>query len=224
MARLFNKTAYPLWPDLQFESSLWLAGKTIVVGIDEAGRGAWAGPVTAAAVVLPHNQPDLLNRLHGVRDSKLMTALQRDHWAEIIQESVTAYSIGWATCEEIDLLGILPSTRLAMQRAVDGLGLGVDHLLIDAVKLPAIPVGQTSLIKGDMRVLSIAAASVIAKTQRDRFMKLLEEEIPGYGFARHKGYGTRFHRESLAKLGISIQHRKSYAPVRALLENESGIE
>jgi ribonuclease HII len=217
MARQVNKTIFSVWPDVQFESALWLAGKTIVVGIDEAGRGAWAGPVTAGAVVLPCNQPDLLNTLHGIRDSKLMTAYQRDYWADVIRKTGIACSSGWASCEEIDSLGILPATRLAMQRAVEILALPVDHLLIDAVHLPSVDISQTSLIKGDLRVLSIAAASVIAKTERDRCMQLMEEEIPGYGFARHKGYGTVFHREALSQLGVSVQHRKSYAPIKALL-------
>ncbi|MEI8132799.1 MAG: ribonuclease HII, partial [Leptolinea sp.] len=118
-------------------------------------------------------------------------------------------------------LGIVPATRLAMQRAVQRLRLPVEHLLIDAVHLPALDIPQTSLIKGDMRVLSIAAASVIAKTERDHYMQLLEEIIPGYGFARHKGYGTAIHREALTQLGVSAQHRKSYAPIKVLLRENS---
>jgi ribonuclease HII len=218
MARHVNSDIFPVKPDILFENTLWLEGKIIVAGVDEAGRGAWAGPVTAGAVVLPNNHPDLLKSLHGVRDSKQMTAKQRHYWAEIIRATCLDCHCGWASCEEIDALGILPATRLAMQRAVQGLELSVDHLLIDAVKLTALTIPQTSLIKGDVRVLSIAAASVLAKTERDKNLQLMDEEIPGYGFARHKGYGTLFHREALLRLGISPQHRKSYAPIKTLIQ------
>lgn len=217
MTRPVGKTASPSWPDVQFESALWLTGKKLVAGVDEAGRGAWAGPVTAGVVILPFDNPKLMNILHGVRDSKLMTARQREHWAGVIRHNAIACCSGWASCEEIDELGIVAATRLAMQRAVQGLRLPVEHLLIDAVHLPALDIPQTSLIKGDMRVLSIAAASVIAKTERDHHMQLLEEIITGYGFARHKGYGTAIHREALTQLGVSAQHRKSYAPIKSLM-------
>jgi ribonuclease HII len=217
MARSTGKMVAPAYPDLQFEDALRESGITLIAGVDEAGRGAWAGPVTAAAVILPCDQTDLLDLLKGVRDSKLMTAHQREMWAEKIRKVAVAFSSGWASCEEIDSVGIVPATRLAMQRAVEGLGLTVGHLLIDAVRLAALDIPQTILIKGDARVLSIAAASVIAKTERDCYMRLLEEEIPGYGFAQHKGYGTAFHREALARLGISPQHRKSYAPIKTLI-------
>ncbi len=146
-----------------------------------------------------------------------MNPRQREKWADIIRKTALAASSGWAGFDEIDNLGIVPATRLAMQRAIDGLHVSVDHLLIDAVVLPMVEVSQTSLIKGDARSLSIAAASVIAKTERDHFMELLEEENPGYGFARHKGYGTAFHREALTKMGVSSIHRLSYAPIKALL-------
>jgi ribonuclease HII len=217
MARSTDKTAGPPWPDIRFELELWQTGKLIVAGVDEAGRGAWAGPVTAGAVILPSTQPDIQKVLYGVRDSKLMTARQRDYWSDLIREIAIACSSGWASCEEIDSQGILPATRLAMKRAIEGLGQPVDHLLIDAVKLSVVEVPQTSLVKGDMRVMSIAAASIIAKTERDHHMKLLEEKNPGYGFQFHKGYGTQKHRDALERMGISDQHRKSYAPVKALI-------
>jgi ribonuclease HII len=218
MARSTAKTVSQAWPDIQFERELWQTGKIVIAGLDEAGRGAWAGPVTAGAVILPSNQPDLLKILQGVRDSKLMTARQREYWSGLIREIAIACSSGWASCDEIDNLGILPATRLAMKRAIEGLGQPVDHLLIDAVRLSAVEIPQTSLIKGDTRVLSIAAASVIAKTERDQHMKLLEEKIPGYGFQFHKGYGTQKHRDALERLGVSIQHRKSYAPIKAMIQ------
>ena len=147
-----------------------------------------------------------------------MTARQREYWSDLIREIAIACSSGWASCDEIDNLGILPATRLAMKRAIEGLGQPVDHLLIDAVRLSAVEIPQTSLIKGDTRVLSIAAASVIAKTERDQHMKLLEEKIPGYGFQFHKGYGTQKHRDALERLGVSPQHRKSYAPIKAMIQ------
>lgn len=217
MARRTAKTIAPAWPDTSFERPLWLSGKKLIAGIDEAGRGAWAGPVTASAVILPFDDPDLNTRLSGVRDSKQMSPAQREKWAVIIRQIALAVNTGWAGFDEIDNLGILPATRLAMQRAVSGLGLPAEYLLIDAVILSSIDVPQISLIKGDARSLSIAAASIIAKTDRDHHMELLEEEIPGYGFARHKGYGTAIHREALSKNGISSIHRISYAPIKALL-------
>jgi ribonuclease HII len=217
MARRTGKTIAPAWPDTSFERPLWLSGKKLIAGIDEAGRGAWAGPVTASAVILPFDDPDLNARLSGVRDSKQMSPTQREKWAVIIRQIALAVNTGWAGFDEIDDLGILPATRLAMQRAVSGLGLPAEYLLIDAVILSSIDVPQISLIKGDARSLSIAAASIIAKTDRDHHMELLEEEIPGYGFARHKGYGTAIHREALSKNGISSIHRVSYAPIKALL-------
>jgi ribonuclease HII len=217
MARRTAKTIAPAWPDTSFERPLWLSGKKLIAGIDEAGRGAWAGPVTASAVILPFDDPDLNTRLSGVRDSKQMSPAQREKWAVIIRQIALAVNTGWAGFDEIDNLGILPATRLAMQRAVCGLGLPAEYLLIDAVVLSSIDVPQISLIKGDARSLSIAAASIIAKTDRDHHMELLEEEIPGYGFARHKGYGTAIHREALSKNGISSIHRISYAPIKALL-------
>jgi ribonuclease HII len=217
MARQFAKVIAPAWPDIQFETELWLSGLNFTAGIDEAGRGAWAGPVTAGAVILPPDDPDISSRLLGVRDSKQMSARLREKWAINIRQVALAVSTGWADFDEIDELGILPATRLAMERAVAGLNCQIDHLLIDAVVLRDIKIPQTSLIKGDARSLSIAAASIIAKTERDHYMELLEEKIPDYGFARHKGYGTAFHQESLSKLGVSAVHRKSYAPIKALL-------
>lgn len=217
MARHIAKVTAPAWPDIHFETELWFSGLKYTAGVDEAGRGAWAGPVTAGAVILPPDDPDLSSRLLGVRDSKQMSAGQRGKWANTIRQVALAVSTGWADFDEIDELGILPATRLAMGRAIAGLNCQIDHLLIDAVVLRDIQIPQTSLIKGDARSLSIAAASVIAKTARDHYMELLEERIPGYGFARHKGYGTAFHRESLSKLGVSNVHRKSYAPIKVLL-------
>lgn len=217
MARQPGKFIAPAWPDLSFEKDLWTEGKTCVAGVDEAGRGAWAGPVTAAAVILPVDQPGLSELLAGVRDSKLMSASQREKWAAEINRYAVALCVGWADFSEIDEFGILPATRLAMRRAIQGLNHCVDHVLIDAVELPDVNIPQTSLIKGDARSLTIAAASVLAKTSRDNLMRSLENEYPGYGFDRHKGYGTARHQTALQKLGVSFIHRRSYAPIKALL-------
>ena len=182
-------------------------------GIDEAGRGAWAGPVCAGAVLLPCD-PAILQRLRGVRDSKQMSAKARGEWAEDIRAEALGWGVGFASNGEIDAVGIVPATRLAMQRALAQCELAPAHLLIDAVRLPGVKIPQTALIKGDARVLSIAAASVLAKTARDLVMIALDEEYPGYGFARHKGYGTAVHQEALGRLGPCGAHRRSFAPVR----------
>ncbi len=203
-------------PDLSFEFSLWQSGVSLVAGLDEAGRGAWAGPVAAAAVILAPAS-DLVTRLNGVRDSKQMRPSQRFRWAEVIRAVALAWGVGFASAQEIDTVGILPATRLAMQRALAQLDLAPEHLLLDAVRLPAVALPQTALIKGDCRVLSIAAASVLAKTERDRWMEKLEVEFPGYSFARHKGYGTLVHRQALESLGPCGQHRASFRPIKKAL-------
>jgi len=206
----------PAHPTLQYEAALWQAGFYRVAGLDEAGRGAWAGAVAAAAVILPAEEC-ISEKLSGVRDSKQMSATQREHWEGEIKAQAAAWGVGFANQEEIDALGILPATRLAMQRALEALGCQPAHLLIDALRLPAIALPQTALIKGDRRSLSIAAASVLAKTARDRLMIGLDSDYPGYGFARHKGYGTRAHQAALDELGVCPEHRQTFAPVRAQL-------
>jgi ribonuclease HII len=205
----------PTTPTLFLETPLWQSGVLRVAGVDEAGRGAWAGPVSAGAVVLPPD-PAIAQRLHGVRDSKQMTAAQRERWAEEIRSAAAGWGVGFASHEEIDCLGILPATRLAMRRALEAIPGGAGHLLIDAVRLP-LPTPQTNLVHGDALCLSIAAASVLAKTARDALLVTLEQEYPGYGFARHKGYGTAQHQAALARLGPCPLHRRSYAPIAACI-------
>lgn len=202
-------------PNLDFEKDLWQAGISRVAGIDEAGRGALAGPVSAAAVILPA-QPDLLSLLSGVRDSKLMTPSQRAYWRAQITNIAVSWGVGFASAEEIDLLGILPATRLAAMRALVELCNAPEHLILDYLFLPDSPLPQTSLVKGDQRSLSIAAASVLAKTARDAELVALDAQMPGYGFARHKGYGTAAHCAALARLGPSPVHRRSFC-LRAVL-------
>jgi ribonuclease HII len=218
MARPKTRLELPKQPTLEFELALWARGVEWVAGLDEAGRGAWSGPVCAGAVTLPHD-PAVLERLSGVRDSKQMSRKARDVWAGRIRAEAMGWGVGFASNEEIDALGILPATRLAMERALVQCETGVNpqHLLIDAVRLPGVAIAQTALIKGDARVLSIAAASVLAKTARAQVMTELDALYPGYGFALHKGYGTKTHQEALLRLGPCAAHRRSFAPVRILI-------
>ncbi|GAB4520989.1 MAG: ribonuclease HII [Anaerolineales bacterium] len=202
-------------PTLTLERALWRDGYRRVTGIDEAGRGALAGPVSAAVVILPPEAENLEEKLQGVRDSKQMTASQRQAWAERLPRLVLDFGVGFASPEEIDTLGILPATRLAVRRALENLQAPPDYLLLDYLTLPEIPLPQYALPKGDSRVLSIAAASIFAKTRRDTRMCALEKDYPGYGFARHKGYGTGAHREAISRLGASPIHRRTFAPLRA---------
>jgi ribonuclease HII len=216
MTRHFDPTKIPPAPDLLYENHLWARGLTRVAGLDEAGRGAWAGPVSAGAVILPPGTA-VAEALCGVRDSKQMTPARRAWWAEIIKEQALAWGVGFASNQEIDTLGIVPATRLAMARALVCLGEPAEHLLIDALRLPEIALPQTPLIKGDARALSIAAASVLAKTARDALMAQLDEQYPAYGFARHKGYGTARHWEALQRIGPCAIHRFSFGPVSKVL-------
>lgn len=204
-------------PTLEEEERLKLQGHMFIAGLDEAGRGCLAGPVVAAAVVLPLAE-DCLRLFAGVRDSKQLSAAQRERLYPVIMERAVGVGVGVISVEWIDRYNILRATRLAMQQALAGLSLRPTYLLLDALKLPAVRLPQLALIKGDARCLSIAAASVIAKVTRDRLMLVLDEQYPGYGFARHKGYGTVEHQRALAKMGPSPAHRRTFAPVRLLLE------
>jgi len=205
----FDPALIPAAPDLSFEAALWAQGIHFVAGVDEAGRGALAGPVTAAAVILPAN-PSIAQKLSGVRDSKQMKASEREVWQQRIRLAATCYGIGFASHLEIDDIGIAPATRLAVQRAVDQLTISPQHLLVDYLTLPELSIPQTALVKGDMRSLSIAAASVLAKTARDAHLRRLDDEYPGYGFARHKGYGTQEHIERINSSGPCPIHRRSF--------------
>jgi ribonuclease HII len=201
-------------PDLHEEVILRAAGYTRVAGVDEAGRGAWGGPVCAAAVVLPLDQPDRIDLLDGVRDSKQLSPARREALLPLVLEVAEAVGVGWAAPTEVDERGIVPATRLAMARAVSRLDGRVDALLVDYVRLPDLDLPQRALPKADAHCLSVAAASIVAKVTRDRWMVALDRDFPGYGFARHKGYGTRQHREALARLGPSPIHRMSWRPLR----------
>jgi len=200
----------PPAPDLTFEQALWHQGILRVAGLDEAGRGALAGPVYAAGVILPPDSDRIAQGLAGVRDSKQLTPQQREQLAPIIQMRASAWSVGWAEAAEIDELGIAPATRLAFCRALEGLRMPAEHLLLDYFRLPEVELAQTALVKGDQRSLSIACASILAKTARDARMREEEVHFPGYGFAQNKGYGTAKHRAALDALGPCPLHRKSF--------------
>ena len=205
----FDPDLIPDRPHLDFERALWEQGLKYIGGVDEAGRGALAGPVYAAVAILPVDF-SLTETLLGVRDSKQMTPCARDYWADRLKHVLSAYGVGWAANTEIDELGIVPAVRLAVQRAIGRLCLPPQHLLVDFMHLPNSPLPQTPLIKGDSRSLSIASASILAKTCRDRYMEALDQLYPGYGFAENKGYGTLFHRDAIQRLGRCPEHRVSF--------------
>jgi len=204
-------------PDLDRELELFSSGHRYVAGIDEVGRGALAGPVVAAAVVLPLDRFDLARGLSEVRDSKQLTPAARDRCEEQVRELAVAVGIGEASAKEVDEQGLLPATRAAMQRAVEALDPAPSCLLIDHIRIPEIELPQEAITRGDQSVLSIAAASIVAKVWRDRWMAALDERFSDYGFGRHKGYGTAQHRRALARLGPCPEHRRSYAPVQRAL-------
>jgi ribonuclease HII len=199
-------------PDLSRERAAWGANHRRVAGVDEAGRGAWAGPVVAAAVILPAGCPDLAQRLAGVRDSKLLTAGQRERLYEIIQSEAVTVGVGVGSLEVIAAEGIVGATRQAMTEAIEALQPPPDHLLIDYVRLPEVDLPQEAIVRGDQLSLSIAAASIIAKVARDRLMVELGDRYPAYGFAQHKGYGTPAHQEAIAAYGATPLHRLTWAP------------
>jgi ribonuclease HII len=199
------------------EAEFWSQGLPHVAGLDEAGRGPWAGPVYAAAVILPHASPRRM-LLAAVRDSKTLTPHQRVALDMIIRATAIAVGVGLATASEIDSLGIVPSTRLAMQRAVDALAVKPHGLIIDWLALPDIPLPQVAFPYADSRALAVASAGIVAKVARDAWMMEVAEGLyPGYGFARHKGYGTRLHQAALDRLGVCALHRRSFRPIAARL-------
>ncbi|NWG08186.1 MAG: ribonuclease HII [Chloroflexi bacterium] len=197
-------------PDLSYEHHLWAHFKH-VAGLDEAGRGALAGPVAVGAVILPDDETLLSQALAGVRDSKQMTPLERQSFAPRIKEIALAWSVAFASAGEIDTLGIVRATRTAAIRALNGLSIPPQYLLTDfRLELPHLDISQTSIVKGDARCLSIASASVLAKTARDEVMRELDSQYPNYGLGKHKGYGTQAHRSALKRLGYSSVHRKTF--------------
>ena len=198
-----------------FERELLEEGVSRVAGVDEAGRGPLAGPVAAAAVILPTDF-----RHDGIRDSKTLTASRRERLAAVIRKEALCCSVALSSVEEIEALNILGATRRAMKRAVDDLFLRPQYLLVDAVALPDIDIPQRPIVKGDDLSVSIAAASILAKVERDGIMAELHRLYPQYGFDRHKGYGTARHREAIERHGPCPAHRASFRGVREHLPED----
>ncbi|MCO5043817.1 MAG: ribonuclease HII [Kiritimatiellae bacterium] len=203
---------------LLHEREAWSQGYLTLAGVDEAGRGPLAGPVVAAAVVIPR---DVLEAEHtrlfsGIADSKTLTAKRREAlFARLSEETSVARGIGLADVAEIDSLNILRATHLAMKRAVEALDRAVDMILVDGRPVPGLPFASRAIVKGDAQSLLIAAASIVAKVTRDHLMDELDRQYPRYGFARHKGYGTAEHLAALREWGPTPVHRRSFAPVAA---------
>jgi ribonuclease HII len=197
---------------LRYETALWVTGVTRVAGVDEAGMSPLAGPVVAGAVIF---EPG--SRVPGVDDSKKLSAKERERLADAIRERAVAWAVGRAEVHEIDSINIYWAGLLAMKRAVQGLSRAPQHLLLDARLLKELVIPQQRIVKGDAKSLSIAAASILAKTSRDKWMCELDREYPGYGFAKHKGYPVREHTDALSRLGACPVHRRSFAPVRQAL-------
>lgn len=204
------------FPTLAEEMALSAQGYSFIAGLDEAGRGCLAGPVVAAAVILPLDEEETPARLNGVNDSKQLSAQVRERLYDQIMQYALAVGVGIGSVEVIDGRNILQATKYAMRQALAALSLTPQALLLDALTLPGLSLPQISLIKGDARSLSIAAASIIAKVTRDRLMLALHQQYPLYGFDQHKGYGTPTHLAALKQHGATDHHRKSFAPVREL--------
>ena len=200
-----------------YENEARIAGYKLIAGGDEAGRGPWAGPVTAAMAILPE-EPCII----GLNDSKKLTRNQRKELYEEIKDKAVAYGIGWASVEEIDKFNILEATRLAFKRAFEQLNPQPDYVLLDFIKLPWLKLPHQAFAKGETLSASVAAASILAKEARDIEMERLALEYPEYGFDNHKGYGTAAHMEALKKYGPCKLHRMSFKPIKALLEEING--
>lgn len=190
---------------LEFEKEALAKGYKSVCGVDEAGRGPLAGPVCAAAVILPEGVI-----IDGVNDSKKLSEKKRESLFDVIREQALSYSIAYATVDEIEEINILNATMLAMRRAIDGLDIKADYAMIDGNKIPSIDIDAECIVKGDAKSMSIACASILAKVSRDRLLYKYAEEYPMYGFDKHKGYGTKVHREAILKYGPCPYHRKSF--------------
>ena len=198
---------------LFYENEAKSKGYNVICGVDEAGRGPLAGPVFAAAVVLPDG-----HIIEGVNDSKKLSEKKREMLFDKIIEECVCYSIGTASEKEIDEINILQATYLAMKRAVEGLEIKPDYVLIDGNRMPPLDIPAETIVKGDGKSASIAAASIIAKVSRDRYMLELAKKYPQYEFEKHKGYGTKLHYEKIAEHGISDIHRKSF--LKKVIGNE----
>ncbi|MFO7603384.1 MAG: ribonuclease HII [Gammaproteobacteria bacterium] len=190
----------------------------LLAGVDEVGRGPLIGPVVAAAVILDPARP-----IAGLADSKKLSEKRREQLALEIQAHALAWAVAEASVQEIDAINILQASLLAMRRAVTALAPAAEFVLVDGNRCPELPCPVRAVVKGDSRVAAISAASILAKVARDRQMCVMDERYPGYGLARHKGYPTREHFIALEKLGITVEHRRSFAPVRRLLEAQGAV-
>jgi ribonuclease HII len=199
-------------PGMIDEQVLYAGGFEYIAGVDEAGRGALAGPVVAAAVILPKNLAYYIQ--NGVRDSKKLNHARREVLFELIKSTAIGVGIGIMPHHVIDEINILNATRRAMRQALDRLSRVPDYVLVDGMPIPRLKIAQKGIIKGDCTCISIASASIIAKVTRDRMMQDMDIAYPGYGFGKHKGYGTRQHLLCLSRLGPTPVHRYSFAPVR----------
>ena len=202
--------------DLPHERALLQRGVRRIAGVDEAGRGAWAGPVTAAAVILPPTAYADRRLLWGLTDSKQLSAAERRRWCARVRATAIAARVAYVSPRLIDRIGIAAASRLAMLRALDALPVAPDHVIVDAFPLPAdcrYAHAQDAIVRADATCLAVAAASVCAKVARDELMQRLCVQHPAYGFGRHKGYGTAAHRQALAAEGPSPLHRASFRPV-----------
>jgi ribonuclease HII len=197
---------------LEFERRLYVNNVTYIAGIDEVGRGPLAGPVVAAAVILPVDA-----KIEGLNDSKKSPKSKHEEVYDRVIETAISYGVGIVSSDVIDEINILEATKLAMKAAVGELNPQPEHLLVDALKLP-LPIPQTDIIKGDAKSMSIAAASIVAKVTRDRMMADYDRQYPGYGFAENAGYGTKTHLEALENLGITPIHRKSFEPIKSMID------
>ena len=214
---------------MRWEQQAWRDGKQIVAGVDEAGRGAWAGPLVAAAVVLPR-EPQARGRITrainraatAVRDSKQLSADQRGRVMDVLTALDVPYAVAVIPVDQLDAIGLGRANRLALRRAVDGLTPEPEHVLVDAFRLDDLRCSHLPIIHGDNLSQTIAMASIVAKLHRDALMAGLDAELPGYGFAAHKGYGTAFHRAAIERHGVTRQHRTSFAPIAELLARGAG--
>ena len=196
------------------QSTLNWHGPGLIAGVDEAGRGPLAGPVFAAAVILDDMSP-----IQGLADSKKLSPLKREKLHAMIKAQALCTSVAWATVEEIDQLNILNATMLAMQRAVNGLRLKPGKVLVDGNRLPSLEILAEAIVKGDSKVQSISAASILAKVERDLWCLEIDQQYPKYGFAKHKGYGTAAHLSALQRFGPTPFHRRSFSPVSECLSH-----
>lgn len=203
------------FPNRRYENELLSQGFRLIAGVDEVGRGAWAGPLIAGAVVL---HPD--KKILGVKDSKLLRSAQRQIIFELITSRALAWAIGVVTADVIDKIGLAAANRLAMERAIGQLKIKPDYLLIDALRLESTGIPSRSIIDADRLITSVAAASIVAKVTRDGLMTAFGQRYPHYDFARHKGYGTKRHHQMIRRHGLCDLHRKSFKPIEDFLDSK----